>query len=284
MVWFKLLLAYSYCSKKIMYDYSKQDLVKALKKIGLKKNDVVLCHSNIIGLGFPKGKISKKNIFKTVFDAYLEVIKYSGTLIVPSFTYSFTKGEVYNPKKSKNVCGLFSEELQKKKDVSIYLDPNQSFLVFGKNKRFFCDNPSENSYDKNSMWARLIKKDAKICNINLNAGSTFIHYVERMLNVSYRFDKTFEGKIKLNKLITKQKQTLFVRKLNKKTLPQFDIFSSISKKQNFFKTHKVGKGFVGMISCKNTFNVIKKEIKKNPNFLTINDPRFKFLNLKNKKK
>ena len=36
----------------------------------------------------------------------------------------------------------------------------------------------------------LLKK-GKICNINLDSGSTFIHYFERKLKVNYRYDKTF---------------------------------------------------------------------------------------------
>ena len=31
------------------------------------------------------------------------------------------------------------------------------------------------------------------CNLNFDAGSTFVHYVERSLKVPYRFDKSFSG-------------------------------------------------------------------------------------------
>jgi aminoglycoside 3-N-acetyltransferase len=260
-----------------MYDYSKEELVKVFKKIGLKRNDVVLCHSNVIELGFPKGKISKKNIFQTIFNAFFDVIKNTGTLIVPSYTYSFTKKEIFDPEKSKNICGLFSEELQKKKNVSRYLDPNQSFLVYGKNKNFFCKNPSNNSYDENSMWARLIKKNAKICNLNLNAGSTFIHYVERKIGVNYRFDKTFKGKIKYGKSQKNLKSTLFVRKMNKKSLAQFEVFTQLALINNYYKKTNLGKGFIGQISCKNVFKLIKSEIKKSKYFLTIKDARYERL-------
>ena len=89
-----------------MHDYSKKDLVNAFKKIGLKKNDTVICHSNVFKFGLPKGGLTKKNIYKTIFKAFLEVISPSGTLIIPTFTYSFSRGETYYPLKSKNVCGL----------------------------------------------------------------------------------------------------------------------------------------------------------------------------------
>lgn len=259
-----------------MHDYSKKDLVNAFKKIGLKKNDTVICHSNVFKFGLPKGGLTKKNIYKTIFKAFLEVISPSGTLIIPTFTYSFSRGETYYPLKSKNVCGLFSEQFQNQKNIKNYLNPNQSFSVYGKQKNFFCLNPSLNSYDENSMWARLLKKNSKICNLNLNAGSTFIHYCERKIGINYRFDKTFKGLIKDRNINKKYISTLFVRKLNnKKNLPQFEIFTNIAKKKNFYKISKVGRGFVGLISCKDTYNLIKNEIKKNPFFLTERDKRYK---------
>ena len=275
-------MAYNYSKKKIMYDYSKKDLVIALKKVGLKKNDIIICHSNVSRFGLPKGGLTKKNIYRTIFKAFFEVISSTGTLIIPTFTYSFSKGEIYDPLKSKNICGLFSEEFQKQKNIKRYLDPNQSFLVYGKYKKFFCSKPSLNSYDDNSMWARLLKKNSKICNLNLNAGSTFIHYVEKKIGVSYRFDKTFTGIIKDGNKNKKSKSTLFVGKRNRKqNLAQFEIFTNIAKKKNFYKTSKVGKGFVGLISCKKTFNLIAEEIKKNPFFLTESDKRYKSLKKNN---
>ena len=99
-------MAYNYSKKKIMHDYSKKDLVRALKKIGLKKNNTVICHSNVAKFGLPRGGLTKKNIFKTIFNAFLEVISTSGTLIIPTFTYSFSKREIYDPSKSKNICDI----------------------------------------------------------------------------------------------------------------------------------------------------------------------------------
>ena len=57
-----------------------------------------------------------------------------------------------------------------------------------------------NSFSEKSVFGFIKKNNFKILCLN-HVGTTFLHYIERNIKVSYRFDKEFEGKLKFkNKL------------------------------------------------------------------------------------
>jgi len=249
------------------YDYNQKNIVQALKKIGIKKNDVIFCHSDISLLGIPDCNISDKKFFNFFLKSFFKVLGKGGTVIIPTFTYSFTNKKIYDPLFSKTICGFLSASAQKHILGKLYLDPNLSCVIFGKMKNFFSQNPSKNSYDEKSLFARFFETNGKICNINLDAGSTFLHYLERKLNVIYRFDKTFFGKIKINNIYKKTFSTIFVKNKNNKKETSFKKFTLLAKNNNFYKKISLGKGFIGAISAYDCYSLLQKQLTKNSSFL-----------------
>ena len=68
-------------------------------------------------------------------------------------------------------------------------DSSYSVLGIGKNALRMIENAPINSFGENSFFERFYQSEEKILNLNFDAGSTLIHYFERLLNVPYRFDK-----------------------------------------------------------------------------------------------
>lgn len=56
----------------------KDDIVNELKKIGLKKNDVVMVHTSLKSMGYVCGGA------QTVIEALLEVVGEEGTVMMPT--------------------------------------------------------------------------------------------------------------------------------------------------------------------------------------------------------
>ena len=244
-------------------NFNLRNFLISLKKIGVKKNDNLFIHSNI---GFFKHYKNKKELIETckiIISGLLLAVGKKGTLVFPTFTYSFANNKKYTPKFSKSICGFLSEYVKKMKSSKSYNDPNVSVSVIGEKKLFFTKYPTENAYGKKSFFDRFYKKNGKICNINLDSGSTFIHYFERKLNVNYRHDKAFYGFFSGKK--KKRKSIIYVIKHHKKFKPDFTKFHYKAKK--YFKICKIGRGTVGQISLKNTFKVITENLKKDQNFL-----------------
>jgi len=251
-------------------DYDIQDIKSALNTLNIQKGDTLFCHSNIGLFGRLKGGYSRDELCRNFFNLILDKIGSSGTLILPSFTYSFPKNEIFDPACTPSKMGLFSEWLRKHPDSLRSKDPCFSVVSIGDNSKFLTSLAPENSFGVNSFFDRFYDLNGKIFNLNFNAGSTFIHYVERKLKVPYRFDKTFKGRIRLNSQFEQEvNSTIWVRYLSDQNL-EYDSkqFTEISIKNNLFTLSKIGRGYAGVISSKDTFNVISETIKVKPFFLT----------------
>ena len=166
-------------------------------------------------------------------------------------------------KKSRNICGLFSDYVKNYGKSKIYNDPNVSIAAVGKLRRYFTEKPKLNSYGRDSFFDRFCKSDGKICNINLDSGSTFIHYFERKNKVNYRFDKKFYGVKDKKKTIS----ILNVRKLKKKYEPNFVKFHETAIKKRLYKKFYIGKAYVGRIKIKDVENIISENLKRDKKFL-----------------
>ncbi len=140
-----------------MAHYNRQSLAAALAKTGLQSGSVVFCHSNVGYLGIPEGERSEQNICETVLGAFQDVLGPDGTLVVPTFTYSFSNGKVFDPASTPSDCGMFTEYLRRHPDARRYPDPNISVSAIGKNARALTENAPENAYGDNSFFDRFYR-------------------------------------------------------------------------------------------------------------------------------
>ena len=250
------------------YHYTHQDIKNALQCIGLKKGDVVFSHSNVGFLGVPAGDVSIQNVTSTILHAVFDVIGEEGTFIVPTFTYSFPQGKPFNPDETVSDCGVFSEAVRQLDTAVRSEDPCVSVAAVGARAVEMTENLPENAYGPGGFFDRFYKANGVICNINFDAGSTFVHYVERLLNVPYRFDKVFTGLFQKKGREEKRQSTLWVRHLNDGTSASFEMFDQIARDKGLYQVETVGRGFVGAIRVNDVFNLIERTLLSRPLFLT----------------
>jgi aminoglycoside 3-N-acetyltransferase len=94
-------------------EIGKQDFTAALKSLGVKNDDILFVHSGVSVFGNIV-RLGRSFILDSIIEALQEAIPH-GTLILPTFTYSFCKGEKYNIKNSKSTVGSLTEHLKKRK-------------------------------------------------------------------------------------------------------------------------------------------------------------------------
>ena len=215
------------------FDYTKDDIVNSLNEAGICKHDNLFIHSNI---GF-FGRLKDRNDANSYCDAFkaaiLQVIGIEGTLVVPTFSYSFCNGQMFDRHKTRSVCGMFSEFIRQNPDSLRSDDANFSISAIGKYARYFTDNATSHSFGTNSFWERFLHHNGKLCRFNLDANyMTFLHYVEKLLNVSYRYDKIFKGKSIIDGCEVEKTFAHFVRDLNKtNTITDLTQFEKIARLQ-----------------------------------------------------
>ena len=268
-----------------MADYNLKLIQKKLTEIGIEKDDTIYCHSNIGFFGLPEQEISD-NLPKVFFDCLQEKVGENGTLIFPTFTYSFSqnrnntffskndygknvvKNNVFDLKNSKSNMGLLSEYARLIPNSTRTADPFFSSVIIGKLNNYLSKNISNNSFGQNSLFERLHKINAKVLTFNF-PGTTFIHYVERELSVEYRYDKEFWGEIVTNKDKEKIKWVITVNDLSKSSYTHNPFpYVKYIKQNNVAKFTQLGRGEMLVISCEEIFNIIKENLSLNKWFLT----------------
>jgi len=120
-----------------------------------------------------------------------------GTLLMPAFSYSFTKGEPFDICNTPSAVGMVSERFRAQPGVHRTSDPIFSFACRGPLAQELCAIPVKECFGAESVFAALHRLNAHIVDLgcSMTQGGTFVHYVETTHGVDYRYNKVFSGTV-----------------------------------------------------------------------------------------
>ncbi|EGK7475549.1 AAC(3) family N-acetyltransferase [Campylobacter lari] len=170
--------------------YSNVDLIEAFKKLGIKKGDILCVHTELMRYGLPL--LPRNKFLQTILDCFFEVIGKEGTLIMPTFTYSFCKNEVYDKLNSPTKMGALNEYFRKQIGVKRTNDPIFSFAIKGAKEELFLKD-TISCFGENCIYDILTKENGKLIFFGPNEGHALVHYAEEKIKISFRYFKNFEG-------------------------------------------------------------------------------------------
>ena len=195
-----------------LLDY--KDIHEILEKHYIKNGDNLFVHGNAMVIAQMKGNTLNEKIFN-FWNSIIQYIGPNGTVIVPTFTYSPMKKEVYDYKITKSSVGQFSEQFRLLPFAKRTLHPIFSVAYTGALERKIANTSLNTCFGKDSVFQLLLSDNFKIfcfgCSFNT---VTFIHFIEENLKVKYRFYKYFVCQYLLNNQIKTIKVEYFVRDLN----------------------------------------------------------------------
>lgn len=224
----------------------KGDFKNVLKSLGVKDDDVLFVHSDVSVFG----KLATLDR-SFILDSFVEVLQETipnGTLILPTFTYSFCKGEKFHIKNSKSTVGALTEHFRKKEDVSRTKKPIFSVAIWG-NKNDFLD-IGKDSFDEKSIFGKLHKKNAKVLFLGAPFQScTYMHYIEQMHGVPYRYIRSFKGKI-VDEAEYEDEYTYFVRYLDSNVDFDMGKTKKYLLENGSMKKRELGSGEILLIETK----------------------------------
>lgn len=248
--------------------YTKEDIIDSLSKAGVRHGDIIFTHSNLGFFGKIENLRSMEEYCSIFFEAIFEVIGDAGTLVVPTFSYSFFNNEIFDVDKTPSKMGAFSEYVRLKPSSIRSIDPNFSVSAIGKNAIALTENVSNYSFGKESFFDRFHQMNGVICNLNFDSGSTFIHFVEKDLGVYYRYDKGFNGTIVHGGEEYEATFYHFVYSLDKpEDRANFVKFNQVCLDKGIVQMYKLGRGMISCISAKDTYDIIKEMLVENPRLL-----------------
>ncbi len=169
---------------------TRNQLLEALRTLGVRPGDGLLVHSALQFLGNPVGGLAM------YLEALLEAIHPDkGTLAVPTFNFAFANGEPYDPKITPSVgMGAFSEFVRQQPQAQRTTHPMQSLSVIGRYAADLAERDTPSAFDPGSAFERMVELNFKILLLGSDIDSiSLIHYSEQRLNVPYRYWKSFTG-------------------------------------------------------------------------------------------
>ena len=195
----------------------------------------------------------------------------SGTVVIPVFNLDCVSKKKFDQKNSPGQSGMFGNLLLKKYYKHRTKHPMYSFLVFGNKSLKYMKINNKNATGKNSLWKNFNNDNFELITFGHHYVRSFthVHYLENLVNISYRLNKTFQvNYIDVDRKKFTANYSFFARKL--------DIceFSSITKNCDkiFFK-HNIAKfeyqnGLIYFkLNLKKASNLILKSFNKNSNNL-----------------
>ncbi len=251
--------------------YSKQDILNALRKSGIKRADTVYVSTSLGLIGYPPENIKNTNeLCELFYNAIWDVIGKDGTLIVPAFSYTFGKGTdsepaVFDPKTTPADIGAFPNFVLKQDGVKRSLDPMVSVACKGKRCDEFIKDLPPTSYGDDSFLARLATSDAKLLNLGIGpVWLPFVHHIDWLLSAPYRYDKLFKGFIKQGKKLVPTQWIYNVRIRVDNSYPSTQAVGKMAEKAGLWKSAPLGKVKIFSIVCRPYFEFAKNAARKNP--------------------
>lgn len=206
------------------------DFLKELSWIG--KGDFLYVVSDMLELA----KVTREQgaHFKAddLIDALQELVGEEGTIVFPTFNWDFCKGVAFDYYKTPSRTGALTKAALKRKDFRRTAHPIYSFAVWGKESDRLMENASVDCFGPGTIFEYMYEVDAKGISIGIPIleGLTYVHHVEQMVGVPYRYHKEFTAQYTdADGVCSERTYRMYVRDLVKD--PQYrDFFRPLEEK------------------------------------------------------
>lgn len=241
-----------------------QDFIDKLYEIGAGDCDTLFVQTDIV-FGRLNKDIKRRQLLQILSDILLSLeVK---TLVLPTFTYSFPNHQVFDVVNSKTSMGVLLEYMRNLPQVTYRTeDPLLSLTIIGENASGF-NGLAHNSLGPGSAFDHLHSMpNVKFLMFGGEFGEsfTYVHHVEKILEVPYRYDQYFTGTI-INANGESRVEDWSIHTACKGVLPRnFYDFEDDLVEKGYMKRAKVGDGKIVCVSECDVYREIINKIKNNP--------------------
>ena len=246
--------------------YTLNDLRDSLRCVGAADCETLFIHSDIM-FGVPAKGFRRNELLELLYQALVELNV--PNIIIPAFTYSFCNHEDFDVVKSKTSMGAFNEYVRKKEGRYRIHDPLLSISVPNSIKNRF-EVISEHSLGIGSGLDILHHmENVKFLFLGADMANcfTYVHYVEKILDVPYRFDMPFSGKI-IDECGNVCERTQFIHtQCAGIQLPErYGYFEDDLFEKGLLKKCRFGDNYISCISEKDAYREITQRIYNNESY------------------
>lgn len=178
-------------------------LSAALRAVGLGSGDIVFVHACLDALGPMAGAATAADRASLALGALRDVVGRDGTILVPTYTFSFCRQEPFDVARTPavagpwNTCVELAELVRGLPGAVRSRDPIHSVAAVGPAAASLVEGIASTCFGLDSVFDRLRRRGARICVIGAPLDeATFRHHSEEMIGVPFRYRKLFTGEIR----------------------------------------------------------------------------------------
>ena len=263
--------------KSATWHYTGDQLLAAIRSVGIGAGDVVCLQVSLGRLGLPRDVAKSYDaISNFVLDAFLAVLGPAGTLIIPTYTYSIGRGEVFEVETTPAAIGEFPEIFRQRPGVIRSRDPMLSAAGIGPRAWPILRNVSRECYGRGSVFDNLTRENAFICTLGLGIWwATYCHHIEATANAPFRFKKVFRGAIRERGEQRVEEWIYFAAPYIENCQSNSLALEAKAREAGILKVASVGRGEIATARASELLNVGLAGLQQNP-WLTAKGPACDF--------
>jgi aminoglycoside 3-N-acetyltransferase len=156
-------------------------------------SDAIALHTDLPSVGFVQVGIPRQQQLADLFQMLVEGSA-GRTLLFPTFNYDFCRTGVYDPMADPCQVGVLNEYVRRLHPHERTLTPVFNFCIY--DNRAFSLEPAENPLSGTSTFGELVARRASVAFFGALVGNTFLHHIEDVMEVGYRYMKSFPGVVR----------------------------------------------------------------------------------------
>jgi aminoglycoside 3-N-acetyltransferase len=246
--------------------FSASYLQAILKNLGADECDVLYIHTGM-QFGLPNLQLGRSGVLEAVAQVLYGVGV--STLIMPSYTFSFCSGQEFNREKSASSMGALNEYVRTRHQWTRSCDPLMSNILYGQ-ERGLLSRIGKNSVGRGSTFDLLSSLNAKVKFLFLGPRIhdcfTYMHYLEAIKQVPYRYEFTFSGTIIDGDRRYEDDYKLYIRDEGVQAGGGAKIYENLLIERDLAGFQRVGGGAITVVDLDSARNVYLELLEMSQNF------------------
>jgi aminopeptidase-like protein/aminoglycoside N3'-acetyltransferase len=246
-----------------------EELRRGLAEVGIEKGDTVFVHACLDHLD-PAWHAQQ---CEDVYAALRDTVGSEGTLVVPTYTFSFCRHEDFDVDRTPTEGGPWStsadflEFFRLQPGAVRSCDPIHSVAALGPRAANLVNEVANTCFGEDSVHQRLLRLGGKI--LLLGPGweeATFQHHVEEMRGVPFRYKKLFTGWITESGVRRKAGWIFNVHILAPNGEPEGRRLDCVMRAEGVCRSARVGKGEIAAARATDLYALLERELARDPWF------------------
>ena len=253
--------------------YTPAQLRQTLASVGLEHGDLVFFHLCLDQLGTLEGASSADEQSQLVLAALREAVGPSGTIVVPTYTFSFCRREPFDVEGTPTAGGpwstsaAFLEYVRVQPGALRSRDPIHSVCAIGPQAAQLVRDLPNTCFGEDSVPGRLHRLGGKICMLGIGLEeASFQHHVEEMIGVPFRYKKLFTGSIRENGSARKTGWIFNVHLLAENGMPEGRRVDQLARATGIARVAPLGCGEVTAVETRAFYRALAKTLQDDPWF------------------